>query len=332
MDFVLDRSVEKVKEACDGWGTDEDALIKVLCSLTKQQLLIVNEKYKDAYGKTLKEQCDDELGAWFGSSKHFADFFDVLLSPAAEMDAKYLAESMKGWGTDESLLSEILCTRTNLELLAAKTCFETKNSKSLEDWICSETDDDGPYKRFLLRCAKADRKEQVVDAAEAKKQAEKLGDLSDEGAMFEIIATASVKQLELIKAEYQAQHGKELIPAILEATSGDLEQALLARCQTRERFFAQVLIKAWSGSGTDEAATSRVFARCSKAEIKKISVEYAQITGVDMAQAIAKETSGLYKKALLRYLFHEVPNTTAVDVAVAADAEVAADPEVAPAE
>lgn len=317
MEFSIERDVDTVREACEGWGTDENRLIKVLCSLNKKQLAHVDTLYQSKFGKTLKEECDGELTAFFGSSRHFADFMDVILTPAPELDAKLLIEAMKGWGTDESLLTEIICTRTNLELKAAKAVFCEKQGKSIEQWVTDDTGEEEGYMRFLLRCLRADRAECVLDPNNAIKQAEIvascLENKDNESHLFDILATASVGQLELIKIEFAKQGGTELIPAIVEGMSGDLEKALVARCTPKHQFFAKLIHDAWEGWGTDETTTSRVFGRCSKSDIKKIAEEYTKLTGVDFKVAIDKETSGYYQKALMTYVFNEPPPSKSAD-------------------
>ncbi len=51
--------------------------------------------------------------------------FQALLRTPAEFAAYELNKAMKGIGTDESLLVEIICTRTNKEIEEIKSIYQT---------------------------------------------------------------------------------------------------------------------------------------------------------------------------------------------------------------
>jgi annexin A7/11 len=311
IEFCLDRDADLVKEACAGWGTDENLLIKVLCSLSKRQILQVDKKFRERYGQTLKEQMEGELSDFFEGD--FKYFMEMLLTPNCEIDADLLYKSMEGWGTNESMLSRIVSTRSNKELEAAKATFKTKYEKTVEEWVSSETDDDGPYSHFLLRCLKADHKVAFVDEKHAKVQAQALvaaglggeGDVQEDAA-FDILCTASGPQLEFIGAAFEELAGKPLLEAVTDL-SGDLGHAFEARLLPKADFFAAELNKAWSGMGTDETATSRIFARSSKPEILKIADAYTRLYGVEFREALDKEVDGKYQKALMTYVYNAPP-------------------------
>ena len=67
---IADIDAVNIKEACDGFGTDDDALTDVLCFRTKDQLARINEQYKLKYGQLLIEQIRDECS---GDYKVFLD-------------------------------------------------------------------------------------------------------------------------------------------------------------------------------------------------------------------------------------------------------------------
>ena len=314
LEFCAQRDATAVHEAVDGWGADKDKLINVLCSLTKKQLMRVSEIYTERHGKTLREMIDGELVGFFGSSSHFKYFMQLLLTHPAEADAELLADSMEGFGTDESLLTEICCTRSNLEILAAKRAFMNSKGKSVENWVSQETS--SMYMRFLFRCLQGDRKECFSDAALAAEQAGELnaaglgGGDKNERVLFDILATSSSEHCELIKKAYHEQFGTTLMQAIKDAMGGDVEDAMLARVENKYKYYAGVLNKAWKGFGTDEKATSRLFARMTKSDIKKIGLEYEKLTSTKFEDAIKSEVGGMYKQALLVYLFKEAPGAS----------------------
>ena len=59
-----------IKEACEGFGTDDDGLTDVLCFRTKAQLARINEQYKKKYGQLLIDQIRAECS---GDYKAFLD-------------------------------------------------------------------------------------------------------------------------------------------------------------------------------------------------------------------------------------------------------------------
>ena len=122
------------------------------------------------------------------------------------------------------------------------------------------------------------------------------------------------------------QFNAQLLDAIKETLGGDCEEAVLARCENKHVYYAKVLHKAWKGMGTDEQATSRVFARNTRSDLRKIGNEYTKISGNDFQEAIRSEVGGNYRTALLVYLFNEAPGTSAEeagDVHETRDAEAA---------
>jgi len=247
-----------------------------------------------------------------------------LVNDTATNDAEFLVQAMKGWGTDDKLLTEIVCTRSNAELANAKTKFEEINGKSAQDWI--EGDTSGRYERFLLLCLQGRRNEDDgnVDpdmCAGIARTLWKCGlsgeeeDELNEDAIMHNLAYASIAQIAGISEAFADAYGKSLNEAIKDIMGGDLECAMLIRASDKYEYFADAINKAWEGFGTDETATSRILGYFSKKEVRKIAAMYESRypDKGGFQEQLESECGGNYKKAILAYLYTEMPGYEEVE-------------------
>lgn len=110
-----------------GFGTDEDAIIQVLCHRSNDQIQQIKRDFKTSYGKDLVEDIKSE------TSGRFEEVLVALLTPRIEYYALELQRAMAGGGTDEDALIEILCSLNNYEIQTIKN--EYQRSKFLCCWI-----------------------------------------------------------------------------------------------------------------------------------------------------------------------------------------------------
>lgn len=54
----------------------------------------------------------------------FQDLFRALLTPTVEFEAYELRESLSGIGTDEAALIEIICSKTNAQMLELRNTYK----------------------------------------------------------------------------------------------------------------------------------------------------------------------------------------------------------------
>ncbi|CAG2194581.1 unnamed protein product [Mytilus edulis] len=67
---------------------------------------------------------EDDPVLQFNTEKHGYEFDkDAPLKWDPELDCEYLRDALKGWGTDERALMEILLTRTNPQIKAIRDCY-----------------------------------------------------------------------------------------------------------------------------------------------------------------------------------------------------------------
>ncbi|CAH8858630.1 unnamed protein product [Trichobilharzia szidati] len=117
VNFDPEGDCERLRKAMAGLGTDEAELIEVMGHRTAEQRQIIVQKYRSLYGKDLASKFKSEI------SGHFYDTMEALCMTPAEFDASELYRAMKGAGTDESAIIEILCTRSNLQLRQIKEAY-----------------------------------------------------------------------------------------------------------------------------------------------------------------------------------------------------------------
>ena len=88
-----------------GLGTDEETIIQIMARRSNEQRLELVKKYTELFQKSLKKELSSEL------SGNFKSTILGLCESAIEFDTSCLRKAMKGLGTDEDCLIEIICTR-----------------------------------------------------------------------------------------------------------------------------------------------------------------------------------------------------------------------------
>ncbi|EDO44049.1 predicted protein, partial [Nematostella vectensis] len=142
-----------------GFGTDEDALISILCTRSNKEINDIKEVYKKNYDTTLE---DDVKGDTSGDFEDLLvkllqgkrDESDEINEDLAHKDAEALIEAgIKKWGTDEDCFIEIFTTRSYPQLQAMFPEYSKWAKCDIEDTISSEMD--GDLKDALLVLVKA---------------------------------------------------------------------------------------------------------------------------------------------------------------------------------
>ena len=165
--FDAERDAKKLHSACKGAGTDEKKIIEVLSSRTSEQRQQIKQKYKALYGKDLEEVLKGDL------SGSFEKAVLALLDLPCEYKARELHKAMKGAGTDESLLIEILCTQNNQEIINTKEAYKRLFAKDLESDVKGDTS--GSLRKILVTVLEATRDEnQQVNTELAEQDASDL--------------------------------------------------------------------------------------------------------------------------------------------------------------
>ncbi|EPY77550.1 annexin A2 isoform 1 [Camelus ferus] len=172
-----------------------------------------------------------------------------LLKTPAQYDASELKASMKGLGTDEDSLIEIICSRTNQELQEINRVYKEMYKTELEKDIISDTS--GDFHKLTVALAKGRRAEDgsVIDYDLIDQDAQDLYDAglkrkgTDIPKWISIMTEQSVCHLQKVFEKYKSYSPYDMLESIKEV-KGDVENASLnlGQCnQNKPLYFADRL-------------------------------------------------------------------------------------------
>ena len=265
---------DKLYNAMKNWGTDEDAVNSILNdgSLTPADIVNIKNAYEEKYGKTLEKEIKEDF-----SGKAEDDLLKVLSNADKEVEKAVLEQSkqnvslsdreidlmvdklytaMKGWGTDEQAVNEVLNDEslTAADIVTIMNAYEAKYGKTLEKEI--REDFSGDAQDGLLKVLSDAEKEVMenvkTDPVEGGVSGEihsytntlnerevdlivdklysSMKDLgTDEEAINEVLNDESLTAADIVTImnAYEAKYGKTLEKEIREDFSGDAQDSLL---------------------------------------------------------------------------------------------------------
>ncbi|XP_032830059.2 annexin A13-like isoform X1 [Petromyzon marinus] len=300
-DFDAAKDAKDLRKACKGLGTDEDKIIEILANRTAKQRHQIKEEYKRSYGDDLVEVLKGELKG------DFEKVVLALMDLPAVYDAKELRKAMKGAGTDEDVLVEILCTRTNKQIQKMRFVYNELFDRDLESDLKSETS--GAVEKLLIALVQGNRDETTdVNMSLANSDAKELHEAgkghwgTDELAFNSVLATRNMMQLRATFKAYKTNYGEDIEDVVKSETSGMLQDAYLAivHCaMDAQEYFAKKLYKSMKGTGTDDDTLIRCIVSRSQIDLGTIKETFQQKYEKTLASFVAGDCSGDYKKILL---------------------------------
>jgi len=207
-------------------------------------------------------------------------------------------------------LVDVLCTASNEEIRMISASYQRLYGRSLERDLMGDTS--GHFRRLLVSITSAGRMEnQPADPTLATNDAKALYDAgtnrigTDESTFNQILCMRSFAHLRLVFFEYERTYGRSFEKVIENEFSGDIEsglKAVVACAKSRAAYFATRLHESFAGMGTkDDDLIFIMVTRC-EIDLLNIKEEYQRNYNKTLSSAIASETSGDYKKALISLL------------------------------
>lgn len=220
----------EIFEAVNGAGTDECALIEVMCMLSNQEIRQIGYKYYQMYGRSLEQ---DLKGDTSGSFRRLMTSLSVggrdesmqVDINQARNDANELKQAgVDKWGTDESTFNRILCTRNYAQLRLVAEEYQKMTGNSLEKDIKREFSGDIEDGLLAILRTAIDRPESF--AIRLHKSMAGLG--TSDNALIRLVVSRCDVDMEDIKEAFNRKYGKTLRSFIKGDCSGHYLKALLA--------------------------------------------------------------------------------------------------------
>ncbi|PWA74895.1 annexin-like protein RJ4 [Artemisia annua] len=297
---------ELLKKACHGWGTDEKAVISILGHRNATQRKLIRQAYQEIYQEDLVKRLEHELSGHLERA-----VYRWNLDPA-DRDAVLANVALRNENRDHKVIIELAFTLSPEELFAVKCAYQCRYKRSLEEDIASHTSSE--LRKLLVGLVSIHRYQgNEVNLKLANLESNILRSAIEEKAfnheeILRIITTRSKPQLMATLNHYKDEHGCSITKHLKDDRADEYTETLRTtiRCMINPiKYFEKVIRNAIKKSGTNEDALTRVIVTRAEKDLKEIMEQYYKRNSVPLDQAVAKETSGDYKRFLLTLLGKE---------------------------
>jgi len=303
-DYNPAADVEALHKATKGFGTNENAIHRVLCVRSGEQIQVLAAAYKGRYGKDLGHVMKKET-----SGNHERCLTSLVLGPL-DYDVEVLAEATHGAGTKESTLTELVIGRTPQDLAMLRAAYEKRFHKSFDQMIAGELS----FKTkdaFMIALQGQWEDNGFVDPNKLRADVANLANhmrlgFTDEMLVASIIFRRSPTYLHALCAQFKSSQRSSLTKQIKQHFSGHLEQALLYAVEGGKRDTqgiwrdAKMLEKAMAGAGTKDVQLiyRLIRAHWDRQRFEQIKHAYQQKYRRTLISRVKGETSGHYDNCL----------------------------------
>ena len=273
---------------------DENTITEITMNHSNAERVKLRSDYKAKFNRELL----DDLKKYTSS-----DLSTLLISiyrDPVEYDAELLYRAMKGIGTEDDIVIEVISFRSFERLSQIKQKFQELYGNDLVKEIESETS--GEYRTALKNLLETERsKNQNPDLDNCKKIAEELNN-ANESVFVKYFTSLSTEELILVGKEYHKAYKKNLVQLVESKTSGDLQKLLkniMYGLISPSEYFARQIATAVKGVGTKDTQLIRSVVSRADEDMKLIKRYYKKLFQKEMAEEVKADTSGNYQKILL---------------------------------
>ena len=302
------KHADALRKAMKGFGTDEGTLIKILATADPLYVAKLNHTYSQRLGRNLEKDVKSEV------SGKLEDALVAFIRGPLMQDVHAVRNAVKGIGTNEDLLNDVLIGRSNADLEAIKRAYRETFSKSLEEDVLDDLS--GRTKQLFTMILTNTRPEDnpyvVVDQQAVDRDVQDLYDAlvkssdTDLLTVCRIITSRSDTHLRAIISTYDRDNEPKLLDRIAKDSSGHLEDAILALlrgAQDPNERDAVLISRCIFPSVKESLLTERIVRMHWDPERKKqVLAAYQKKFKRDLKSVLKANLSGDYEKALITAL------------------------------
>uniref|UniRef100_UPI003AB01CA0 annexin A2 n=1 Tax=Centroberyx gerrardi TaxID=166262 RepID=UPI003AB01CA0 len=219
----LQHEAQRLRQAMEGIGTDEDTLLEILCTRSGKQLKEINAAYSELYKRDLEKDLKGE------TSGDFAKLILALLNKenvagVVQRDIEALSASLNGKKADTEPWINILTSRDSDHLNRVLMALELESGQTIDQTLEKRfTGDFRQGLRILVQCIQ-NPDLYLAQRLETKKISIVQG----------VMVSHCEEDLLCVRAAYLKQTGTSLYTALQKQFKGDHLQALLAICRSED--------------------------------------------------------------------------------------------------
>lgn len=292
---------KRFKDAMSGAGTSENRLIAYSRRCNKLLLRQAKDEYRALYQEPLVKDIKSEVSSSFEKC-----IVAMLITSQAEVYAHQLKKAMKGLGTDEKTIIDIVGNPklTKQDFTFISWAYQRDFHNTLQSDLRSE--ESGNFGKLLVAVTLPTAEYKAVCLKDAM-----AGAGTDEKIIIDVLVSSTSVEIDMIEKVFAEKYKKSLVEALKDDTSGDLEKVLVKMVTEKRNLGltineaeaekqAKILYDAGEGRmGTDETVFIHVFTKFSPEDLALIDKAYEKKHGKNLLKIVEKECGGHFKTALI---------------------------------
>ena len=271
-------------------NSEKSKIVELICKLTNEQRQNLKQMYLSSYGTELDKDLKSAL------SGDAEDLILGLMKTPVDFDAEQIYLSMKGIGTDEDTLSEMIATRPSRRLIRIRERYHELYNETLENDIKGDTSD--YYRNILIAMIQGGRSDNPYPNSQKMKEiVQKLTEDNDsiKDNFVSYFVNCSYGEICTICREYEKATGKYILDSIKNIFSSDeynFFNILLNYISDPGKFYAEKI------HGFKDKDLIRIIVSRSEENMDEIRDSYKELYNIELIEDIKNNTKGDFQLGL----------------------------------